>query len=313
MGLISGIYGMVRQSEQDDLRRKQYEEEMQLRREIHAKQMEEYARKKDTYDKASKMRENVYSGLAALGEIDNGIADTKLQKSILEQKLQQADGSNPQEIHEYMKGVTSLSNTIDTLSNLRKVKEAEMTYQSIDAGFAKPAALSVADSIYGIRKNEAGMATVTKKVKTEEVDENGDPIYDTVRYKVPASQFGGYSDPSSTQQAGYDPVSMGGAMINSKAPLGNYTPEYAMPLSPMQSMNNLQATASNMLDQKTPDQAEVQPDMQMAQSMSVPQVQPQADTEAIRQQALNAISRAQTPEQRQKIKDRAAQYGVSLP
>jgi hypothetical protein len=316
MGLISGIYNMARQSEQDDLRQKQYEEDMQLKREIHAKQMEEYARKKDAYDKAESTRESVYNGLNALGAIDDGIADTRLQKTVLEQKLQSSGGSNPEEIHGYMKGVETLSKRLESLDNLRKVKEAEMTYKSIDAGFAKPAAMSVADAIYGIRKNESGMATVTRKVNSGQMDENGMPIYDTVRYKVPSSQFGGYADPSqsgSSQQAGYDPVSMGNAIIESAAPLGNYTPEYAKPSYAFESRDNLEATTSGMLDRKAPDQAEFQPDAQMTQPMSVPQVQPQADTESIRQQALAAMSRAQTPEQRQRIKDRAAQMGVNLP
>jgi hypothetical protein len=318
MGLISGIYNMARQSEQDDLRQKQYEEDMQLKREIHAKQMEEYARKRDAYEKAESTKESVYNGLNALGAIDDGIADTRLQKSVLEQKLQSSGGSNPEEIHGYMKGVETLSKRLESLDNLRKVKEAEMTYKSIDAGFAKPAAMSVADAIYGIRKNESGMATVTRKVNSGQMDENGMPIYDTVRYKVPSSQFGGYADPSqsgSSQQAGYDPVSMGGALIDSNAPLGSYTPEYASPLYASQSRQKLEADVSAIEpDQGNSAQPQAAPASVPAnQPMSVPQVQPQADTESIRQQALAAMSRAQTPEQRQRIKDRAAQMGVNLP
>jgi len=64
----------------------------------------------------------------------------------------------------------------------------------------------------------------------------------------------------------------------------------------------------------SPNQPEISAPAQPAQAtMPVQNAQPQADTESIRQQALQAMSQARTPEQRQKIKDRAAQYGVVLP
>jgi len=91
-------------------------------------------------------------------------------------------------------------------------------------------------------------------------------------------------------------------MIDSSAPLGNATPEYAMPYAPEQSQGILRRGVANV-----PVQSPAQDQSQVMQA------QPQADTEAVRQQALSAMSRAQTPEQRQKIKDRAAQMGVNLP
>jgi hypothetical protein len=95
---------------------------------------------------------------------------------------------------------------------------------------------------------------------------------------------------------------MAGAMIDSSAPLGDSTPEYAMPMYRAQSQNQLMADVANV-----PVQSPAQDQSQVMRA------QPQADTEAVRQQALSAMSRAQTPEQRQKIKDRAAQMGVNLP
>ena len=124
--------------------------------------------------------------------------------------------------------------------------------------------------------------------------------------KVPQSQagYGGYvgETTQAPQPSSYNPYSMAGAMIDSTAPLGDATPEYARPYAPEQSQGMLMRDVANV-----PIQSPAQDQSQVMQA------QPQADIEAVRQQALSAMSRAQTPEQRQKIKDRAAQMGVNLP
>ena len=142
------------------------------------------------------------------------------------------------------------------------------------------------------------MATVTKKRKV--LDEAGEDTgeTETVTMKVPQAQagFGGYvgGGAQTTQQSSYSPYSMAGAMIQSASPMGygSGTPEFSSPAYSPQPQQQI---------------APAQPQQQISQA------QPQADTEAVRQQALSAMSRAQTPEQRQKIKDRAAQMGVNLP
>lgn len=302
MGLISGIYNMVRQSEQDDLNKLRIDQEMDLKRKYYEKQMQEY-------NEANKRRNDVYSGISELGELDKAIGETSFQKTMLEQKFQQSSLKNPEEAQQFMIDSQVLAKRLQDLNSIRKIKGAELTYRSIDGGFAKAKALELADFLNGKDPSESGMATITKKRKI--LDESGMDTgeVETVTMKVPQSQvgLGGYveSGSQSQQESGYSPYGMAGAIVDSSAPLDGATPEYARPQSAYLSRMNLESTASRMLDNKPSDQ----PTSATQQSS----VQPQADTEAVRQQALSAMSRAQTPEQRQKIKERAAQMGVNLP
>jgi hypothetical protein len=199
-----------------------------------------------------------------------------------------------------------LAKRLQDLNSVRKVKGAELTYRSIDGNFAKAKALDLADFLNGKEPSESGMATVTKKRKI--LDDAGMDTgeTETVTMKVPQSEagYGGYvgGATQAPQPSSYNPYSMAGAMIDSSAPLGNATPEYAMPYAPEQSQGMLMRGVANV-----PVQSPAQDQSQVMQA------QPQADVEAVRQQALSAMSRAQTPEQRQKIKDRASQMGVNLP
>jgi hypothetical protein len=297
MGLISGIYGMVRQSEQDDLNKLRMDQEMDLKRKYYEKQMQDY-------NDANKRRNDVYAGISELGELDKTIGETSFQKTMMEQKFQKSALENPEEAKQFMIDSQVLAKRLQDLNSIRKVKGAELTYRSIDGGFAKAKALELADFLNGKDPSESGMATITKKRKI--LDESGMDTgeTETVTMKVPQSQagYGGYvgGQEQVQQQSSYNPYGMASAIVDSSAPLGDATPEYAKPYAPEQSQGMLMRDVAN-----APTQG--------SQPMQAPQAQPQADTEAVRQQALSAMSRAQTPEQRQKIKERAAQMGVNLP
>jgi hypothetical protein len=289
MGLISEIYSMSRQSELDERQRQMDEFAKQRANQDYELKKRAFERDMQKYNESEQAKKDVMSGLGELGIIDRSIAETSLQKTVLEQKFEQASLRDPNEAKGFLIESQVIAKRLEDLNNIRRVKGAELTYKSIDGGYAKAKALDLADFLNGRESNDAGMATVTKKRKV--LDEAGADTgeTETVTMKVPQAQagFGGYvgGGAQTTQQSSYNPYSMAGAMIQSASPMGygSGTPEFSSPAySP-------------------------QPQQQIAPA------QPQADLEAVRQQALSAMSRAQTPEQRQKIKDRAAQMGVNLP
>lgn len=299
MGLISGIYGMVRQSQQDDLNEKRVNQDMELKQRYYEKQMQQY---NDT----NKRRDAVYSGVKELAELDNTIGETSFQKTMLEQRLEQSALKDPEEAKRYMIEGQVVAKTLETLQNTRKVKSAEVMYRSIDADFAKSKALDLADFLSGKKPSESGLATITKKRKILDEDGMDTGEVETVTMKVPQSQvgYGGYvgGQDKPQPQSSYNPYSMAEAVVDSSAPLGDATPEYARPYAPEQSQGMLMRDIANV-----PVQSPAQDQSQVMQA------QPQEDTEAVRQQALIAMSKARTPDQRQRVKDRAAKYGVELP
>jgi hypothetical protein len=299
MGLFRDVYGMVSQSQQADLAEKRMNQDMELKQRLYEKQMRDY-------NDENRRRDDVYSGIKELGEIDRTIGETSFEKTMMEQRFQKSALDNPEEAKQFMIQSQILAKRLQDLNSVRKVKGAELTYRSIDGNFAKAKALDLADFLNGKEPSESGMATVTKKRKI--LDDAGMDTgeTETVTMKVPQSEagYGGYvgGATQAPQPSSYNPYSMAGAMIDSSAPLGNATPEYAMPYAPEQSQGMLMRDVANV-----PVQSPAQDQSQVMQA------QPQADVEAVRQQALSAMSRAQTPEQRQKIKDRASQMGVNLP
>jgi len=298
MGLISGIYGMVRQSQQDERQKQMDEFQKQKIDQDYELKKRSYERDLQKYNESEQAKKDVLSGLGELGIIDRSIAETSLQKTIIEQKFEQASLRDPDEAKGFLIESQVIAKRLGDLNNIRRVKGAELTYKSIDGGYAKAKALDLADFLNGKDPSESGMATVTKKRKVldEEGTDTGET--ETITMKVPQAQagFGGYVGGSAqaSQQSSYNPYSMAGAMVESGSPLGygSGTPEFSSPTYSPQPQQQI---------------SPAQPQQQISQA------QPQADTEAVRQQALSAMSRAQTPEQRQKIKDRAAQMGVNLP
>jgi hypothetical protein len=299
MGLFRDMYGIVRQSQQDDLAEKRINQDMELKQRYYEKQMREY---NDT----NKRRDAVYSGVKELAELDNTIGETSFQRTMLEQRLQRSALGDPEEAKKYLLEGQVMAKTLQTLQNTRNVKAAEVMYRSIDADFAKAKALELADFLNGKKPSESGLATITKKRKI--LDENGMDTgeTETVTMKVPQSQvgYGGYvgGQDQPQQQSGYNPYSMAEAVVDSSAPLGDATPEYAKPYAREQSQGMLVQDIANIPVQ-SPAQAQSQ----------VMQAKPQVDIESVRQDALSAINRARTPEERQRVKDRAAKYGVELP
>jgi len=287
---------MNRQSELDDRQRQMDEFRKQQMAQDYELKKRAFERDMQKYNESEQAKKDVMSGLGELGVIDRSIAETSLQKTVLEQKFEQASLRDPEEAKGFLIESQVIAKRLGDLNNIRRVKGAELTYKSIDGGYAKAKALDLADFLNGTESNDAGMATVTKKRKVLDDEGMDTGETETVTMKVPQSQagFGGYvgGTTQAPQQSSYNPYSMAGAMIQSASPLGygSGTPEFSSPAySPQQQI------------------APAQPQQQISQA------QPQADTEAVRQQALSAMSRAQTPEQRQKIKDRAAQMGVNLP
>ncbi|NBW10845.1 MAG: hypothetical protein EBR82_22735 [Caulobacteraceae bacterium] len=297
MGLIRDIYEMNRQSEMDDLTKKRMNQEMELKQKYYEKQMQ-------LYNDANQRRNDVYAGISELGELDKAIGETSFQKTMLEQRFQQSSLKDPDEAKQFMIESQVAAKRLQDLNAIRKIKGAELTYRSIDGGFAKAKALELADFLNGKEPSESGMATIKKTRKY--LDDNGEEQSEVVTMKVPQSQagLGGYvgKQDQAQEESGYNPYGMASAMVDSTSPLGEATPEYARPAYQSQSQGML-----------VRDVANVQASGGTPQPMQATQAKPQADTEAVRQQALAAMSRAQTPEQRQKIKDRAAQMGVNLP
>ena len=296
MGLLTGIYGMVRQAEKDELDKNVTERRL-------AMEEAKYRREMELYADGMRKREQVYSGLGELAEIDTRMAENDTRRSVLQQDVQRI--ADPAERGKAELQIMLLDKENQRLGRLSRVREAEMHYQTIEAGLGKAKALDVADAVNGIRtKNDSGMATIKKKIPAGVDPETNETLYDEVTYKAPYSQIagnaGGASAQSSSYYSAYDPTITEQAIQSAG---GSYNP-----LSTTADQSNRKAdyinSGGSMMYSNPEITAPAQP--QMAAT-------PQPDTESVRQQALNAMSRAQTPEQRQKIKDRAAQMGVNIP
>jgi len=297
MSLIPTLINYARQSQLDDENKRRYEEEMALRRELQAEKIRE---KVD----AEKRRESVISGAKELAEIGNAISEQSLQKTMLEERLNgvMASGGDPAMAGQILRETRALGDAIKGLEGVQTVKKAELMYRSVDAGFAKAKALDLVDAMNGIKpsKDSAGMATVRRK-QVVGTDEEGNPIEETVTYKVPSSQYsqyqnqGGQSYASASQIA---PAYMGTSP--SLSPLGNATPDEMTPEYAASSLNLLQNNVSQM-----------QPTQQA--TMPVQNAQPQQDLTQARNEAIQILNNPNIPpDKKQRVRERAAQLGITL-
>lgn len=297
MGLIGDIYGMVRQADQDEMRKKMFEAQV-------AREQASYQRQKAMYEEGIRKREQVYSGINELAEIDTRIAENQTRRTILQQDSQRM--VNPSERGKAELEIMLLDKENQRLDRLSRVREAQMHYQTIDAGMAKAKALDIADAVNGIRtRNDVGMATVKKKIPSGVDPDTQETIYDEVTYKAPYDQVIGGSGGSlgqSSYYSAYDPS------ITEQAIQTTGAIQSGNPYSVTADDSGRRADYVNSGGSMMYSNPEITAPTQTQTALT-----PQPDTESIRQQALNAISRAQTPEQRQKIKDRAAQMGVNIP
>lgn len=296
MALADLIYGAIRQSNLDEERKRNAE--LQLAAQMRAEQRAE----QDRAERDNK-RYKVEQGYRDLADLDQQISDTDLQKNVLEQSLSQIQ--DPMEMHKLNVEIKALGNRSKSLEKMRNLREAMLPYEMVDAGIAKAKAVDLVDAANGLRpQRDTGMATVRRE-NIIGYDQNDEAIKETVTFKVPYTQAGGQAQQDNIPS--YAPINTGMSTYQANNPM--------LPsITGDQAMRDSQYVASGGSMMFSPNQPEISAPAQPAQAtMPVQNAQPQADTESIRQQALQAMSQARTPEQRQKIKDRAAQYGVVLP
>lgn len=299
MGLIPSLMSYIRQSDQDEENKRQFDEAIALKREIQAERVRESTM-------AQKRREDVISGVQELAELDNTISDQSFQKNLLEQRLNSAMTSNadPMVIRDTLKQAEAAGNLIKRLENIRKVKDAELTYRSVDAGFAKAKALDLADVLNGVKPSNdlSGMATVKRK-QVVGTDADGNDIEEVVTFKAPASNYLGQASGQATSY--YEPSQVAPAYMAASpvtSPLGNATPSQ---MTPEYSAGSLQALQSNV--------GQIQPADQEQPVMPVQNAKPQQDLSAMRNEATQILNNPNIPpEKKQKVRDRLSQFGITL-
>jgi len=299
MGLIGGIYNMVRQSEEDEFKKRITEQRLM-------QDQAKFQREQAAYDKSMNAREAVYGGLQELAEIDTRIQDNDFKKKLFEQRMQ---GGSPEDVSNASLQIMLLSKENERLQKLSSLREAEMHYKTIDAGYAKAKALDLVDAMNGIKssKESSTMATVRRK-QVVGTDEEGNPIEETVTMKVPQENVSGYQN-QNTSEYGYN---QGVADAALRTAGSQYLPQ----LGGSGMMDQVNRTADYVNSggsvMFSPNQPEISAPAQQS-TMQAPVAATPMQSSDEKTMALNAYNKAQTPEAKEKIRQTAASRGIQIP
>lgn len=297
MSLIPTLLNYARQSQLDEESRRRYEQDMALKMELQAERIRERV-------ESERKRESVIAGVKEVAELGNAISEQNLQKTMLEERLNgvMASGGDPMMAGQILRETRAIGDAIKSLEDVQTVKRAELMYRSVDAGFAKAKALDLVDALNGLKpsKDSATMATVRRK-QVVGTDEDGNPIEETVTYKVPSSQYSQYQNQGGQSYASASQIAP--AYIGTSpalSPLGAATPDEMTPEYAASSLGILQNNVSQM---QPAQQAE----------MPVQNAQPAQDLNAMRNEALQILNNPNVPpDKKQKVRERASQFGITL-
>ena len=290
MGLITGIYNMVRQSEEDDFRRREAEVKL-------AMQMRYQERQEKAYQNMLDRRESVKNALTELSDLDSRISDNDFQKKLLEESLQRIP--DPMEQMKAMTQIKIISKQNEDLNRLRNLRSAQMDYEIVDAGIAKAKSIDLVDAKNGLKpQKDTGMATIRRE-NVIGYDENDEPIKETISYKVPYTQV--ESGQSQQGQSAYG--NMGMSTYQAGNPLlPNITADQAMRDA---SSTMIQSYGNSMMFQ--PNQPEISAPAQQAPATTPSQAQPSIDPAQVRAEALQILNNPNIPpDKKEKVRQRAA-------
>jgi len=256
-----------------------------------------YQEKQEQENKRSKVEQ----GYRDLADFDQQISESNLQKNILEQSLSRVQ--DPMEVHRLNVEIQALGNRSKSLEKMRGLREAMLPYEMVDAGIAKAKAVDLVDAANGLRpQKDTGMATVRRE-NVIGYDENEEPIKETVTFKVPYTQVAGQAQQESIPS--YAPMNAGMSTYQANNPmLPNITAD--------QAMRDSQYISSGGSVMFSPSQPEISAPAQPAavQAPTAPTPMQSSDEKAM---ALDAYSRAQTPEGKERIRQAAAARGIQIP
>ena len=293
MGLITGIYDMVRQSEEDDFRRKQAEAQLSM-------QMRSQERQERDYQENLATRERLKRGLTDIADFDTKIGENEFQKKVIEEGLKNIQ--DPMEQMKAMLQIKIIGKQNEELERKRSLRSAQMDYDLVDAGMAKAKAIDLVDSRNGLKpQKDSGMATIRRE-NVIGYDDNNEPIKETISYKVPYTQAVPEEKQSSS---GYLPMNGMSSYQASNPLLPNMTFDQAM-----RDANYIQSQGSVMFQ---PDQPEISAPAQQAPATRQSQAQPSIDPAQVRSEALQILNNPNIPpDKKEKVRQRAAQYGIQL-
>lgn len=301
MGLITGIYGMVRQSEQDELNKRVTEQRL-------AMDAVRYRKEMDAYSEMMRKREQVYGGLGELAEIDTRIAENNTRRSFLQQDSQRI--ADPAERSKAELQIMLLDKENQRLDRLSRVREAQMHYDTIAAGMGKAKALDVADAVNGIRtRNDSGMATIRKKIPAGVDPDTNEQLYDEVTYKAPYSQIIGDTGSSTAKAGSY--YSSYDQSIGRQFTEPNAASVFPNTYSADQSARRADYVNSEGSVMFSSGQPEISAPSQPV--MTTTNVQPAKDLNAMRAEAEKILNNPNIPpDKKQKVRERVSQFGITL-
>lgn len=293
MGLITGIYDMVRQSEEDDFRRKQAEAQLSM-------QMRSQERQERDYQENLATRERLKRGLTDIADFDTKIGENEFQKKVIEEGLKNIQ--DPMEQMKAMLQIKIIGKQNEELERKRSLRSAQMDYDLVDAGMAKAKAIDLVDSRNGLKpQKDSGMATIRRE-NVIGYDDNNEPIKETISYKVPYTQAVPEEKQSSS---GYLPMNGMSSYQASNPLLPNMTFDQAM-----RDANYIQSQGSVMFQ---PDQPEISAPSQQAPATTPSQAEPAIDPAQVRAEAEAILKNPNIPpDKKEKVRQRAAQYGIQL-
>ena len=295
MGLIPALMSYVRQSEQDELNKRITEQRL-------AAEMRNEMRKERDYQEGLSKRESIKNGLTELADLDVRMSDNDFQKRVLEESLQRIP--DPMEQMKAITQIKIIAKQNEDLGRLRNLRSAQMDYEIVDSGMAKAKSIDLIDSRNGLKpQKDTGMATIRRE-NVIGYDDNNEPIKEAVSYKVPYTQAVPQQDQATSS---YSPITGNGISTYqlSNPLLPSITADQAK-----QEANYIQSEGSVMFQ---PNQPEISAPAQQAPATNPSQAQPSIDPAKVRAEALQILNNPNIPpEKKEKVRQRAAQYGIQL-
>ena len=293
MGLIPALMSYVRQSEQDDIRKREMEAQISAR-------MRSEQRAESEYQQMLSKRESVKNGLTELAELDARMSDNDLQKRILEESLQRIQ--DPMEQMKAMTQIKIMAKQNEDLGRIRGLRSAQLDYEIVDSGMAKAKSIDLVDARNGMKpQKDTGMATIRRE-NVIGYDDNNEPIKETVSFKIPYTQAVPQEDKASGSYMGMNGISTYQA---SNPLLPNITADQAN-----REASYIQSGGSVMFQ---PDQPEISAPAPQAPATMPSQAKPSINPAQVRAEAEAILKNPNIPpDKKEKVRQRSAQYGIQL-
>jgi hypothetical protein len=192
MGLISGIYNMVRQSEQDDINN-------ELRKRAYEHQM-------DLYNETNRQRTEAFAGLTALQEIKKNMSEAQQRKDYLESIYPATMASDPEKGFSVSSELKSSKDRVDYLRDIEQIKKAQTYFNFVDSSKAPAMTANYVGQMLGMKNTK--VPDDNNYVEVEQKTTDSDTGTTTTKKWKEKSQGSSQSDYSIGSQAGQDQASV---------------------------------------------------------------------------------------------------------